>query len=686
MRRTLALFCVACLLPAVVLGSAFWIMLLRTQQTATRQLATHHTVAASRLIGRELASNLRSVQVISQSPGFDRGFDAARFFTLADRLVRDEPTWRAISVSDGTGTRLLDVPTPIGGRTGGKVVDRASLRQAVATRRPVIGSIVQGPRGNWAFAVRAPVVRGGKVDHVVSVVVDPQTLVRLLADESLPAGWTAELVDSSGRIVAQSGGRPRIGELASQAALRARRGQPDSFYRGLGLDGVEEVATWRRVAGADWTIHVAIPARLYGAPARQSGLVLALGGLLSLLLSGSLVLLLARELRQRRRSAEAAAERQRLEALGRMTGGVAHDFNNLLTPIIGGLDMLQRRAPDARASRLIEAALQSAERARTLVGRLLVFARRQPLQARPVNVDELVAGMGDLLERSLGPGVRVSIETRPDLPSASVDPSQLELAILNLALNAGDAMAGGGELRIVVDAAAGGQGLGADLPPGPYVRISVADTGSGMDAETLRRAVEPFFTTKPVGKGTGLGLSIAHGLAVQSGGGLFLTSQLGRGATVEVWLPAGPRVGPRSTESEPAVSEATAVLLLVDDDAMVRAATAALLSEHGHRVIEADSAAEALRLLKASPEIEAIVTDFAMPVRSGAELIADARRLRPDVPVLLITGYAGAVEGVPDDVRRLEKPFRRVELLAGVAAVLDKAGRRGQAAPRAVQA
>ncbi|HZB68933.1 MAG TPA: ATP-binding protein, partial [Sphingomicrobium sp.] len=296
-------------------------------------------------------------------------------------------------------------------------------------------------------------------------------------------------------------------------------------------------------------------------------------------------------------------EAQKLETLGQLTGGVAHDFNNLLTPVIGNLDLLRRRLPpDDNKHRLIDVALQAASRAATLVQRLLAFARRQDLQARAVEVGALIEGMSDLLRRSIGPTVDVTIHSEPGLPAARVDPNQLELAILNLAINARDAMPSGG--AITIDTRAETVGEGHRLQPGDYVCVSVRDTGLGMDRDTLLRAVEPFFSTKGMGEGTGLGLSMIHGLAAQLGGMLDLTSTPGGGTTASIWLPVSTEAPIPADADVPGIIAAPhrATILLVDDEELVRTGTADLLSDLGYDVVQAASGAEALRLLRSGCE------------------------------------------------------------------------------------
>jgi PAS domain S-box-containing protein len=359
-------------------------------------------------------------------------------------------------------------------------------------------------------------------------------------------------------------------------------------------------------------------------------------------------------------------EAQKLETIGQLTGGVAHDFNNLLTPIVGSLDLIRRRMDsDDRSQRLISGALQAADRAKTLVQRLLAFGRRQVLEARPVDVSFLVQGMADLITRSIGPQIRLEIDAPKGLHAAQVDPNQLELALLNLAVNARDAMPGGGTLSIAVTQERI-QGH-STLRPGEYVRIDVTDTGIGMDEATLRRAVEPFYSTKGMGKGTGLGLSMVHGLAGQSGGALLMTSEPGRGTRARMWLPYASAEASLDTESgtAPPASVRPISILLVDDEPLVRTATAAMLSELGHTVHETESGIEALQLLRAETQPpDLVITDYLMPGINGAELAAEIRHSRPDMPMLLLTGYAN-IDGVTgSNLPILSKPFREADLAA----------------------
>ncbi|MGN6706565.1 MAG: ATP-binding protein [Rhodanobacter sp.] len=365
-------------------------------------------------------------------------------------------------------------------------------------------------------------------------------------------------------------------------------------------------------------------------------------------------------------------EAQKLETIGQLTGGVAHDFNNLLMPITGALDLLQRRYgdADARAARLIDGALQSAERAKTLVQRLLGFARRQSLQTQAVDMVALLDGMRDLIRSSIGVAIELRISSVPDLPKALVDANQLELALLNLCVNARDAMPAGGTLTVAADVVAPDAEL-PKLPVRDYVRVSVIDSGTGMDRETLERAVEPFFSTKETGCGTGLGLSMVHGLAAQLGGHFAIASTPGQGTRVELWLPAASAATATPFRHEahagPLRSATRALdILLVDDEQFVRDGIAMMLGELGHRVVEAGGAAEALDKIQHGLRVDVVVTDYKMPRMDGAELARRLHGRQPQLPVLLITGYSGPAEDTAG-LARLAKPFRQAEIARALA-------------------
>ncbi len=377
-----------------------------------------------------------------------------------------------------------------------------------------------------------------------------------------------------------------------------------------------------------------------------------------------------RVIAEREAAQEALRQSQKLEAMGQLTGGVAHDFNNLLTPIIGGLDLLHRKyIADARTQRLLEGALQSAEKAKVLVQRLLAFARRQPLQPTAVDVGRIVQDMADLIGSTSGPRVRLEVVIEPDLPPALADGNQLEMALLNLSVNARDAMPDGGSLTIAVRSDVPRVGDRLALKQATYVVLSVTDSGVGMDEDTQRRAIEPFFSTKGIGKGTGLGLSMVHGLAAQLGGALRITSRPGLGTSIELWLPkADEKIEQRPALPIDLSTGGAGLALLVDDEELVRETTATMLGELGYQVIEASAAEEALQRVEAGLRPTLLITDHLMPGMTGTDMALRLRERIPDLPVLIVSGYA-EVESLAGSLPHLTKPFRQEELAASLRAL-----------------
>jgi len=390
---------------------------------------------------------------------------------------------------------------------------------------------------------------------------------------------------------------------------------------------------------------------------------------------------LERRVEERTREREVAMaqvhEMQKLESLGQLTGGVAHDFNNLLMAILGNLEVLSRRSAtdELTVKRLLDGAIRAAERGTALTRRMLAFARRQELRPERVDVARPVFGMVEMLRRSIGPTIEIAAEFEETLPPIRVDPSQLELAILNLALNARDAMPDGGHLRIAARQEEVADGSGINLAAGGYVCIAVTDSGTGMDEATLKRAPEPFFTTKEIGKGTGLGLSMVYGLATQSGGLARIMSERGKGTTVEIWLPvAEADILQLATPASGATPRTVrcASILLVDDDPLVTEGTVEMLEYLGHRVTTAASGAEALALVKSGAEIDLVITDYAMPGMTGMVLAEQIRKLKPEMPIVLATGYAEPPGDQSVQTVRLPKPYRLEKLASLLNGLLSR--------------
>jgi CheY-like chemotaxis protein/two-component sensor histidine kinase len=358
-----------------------------------------------------------------------------------------------------------------------------------------------------------------------------------------------------------------------------------------------------------------------------------------------------------------------MEAVGQLTGGVAHDFNNLLAVILGNLELLNKRLPpDPRTERLVRNAMEGARRGASLTQRMLSFARKQDMQVLPVDVSHLVQTMMELLQSSIGPQIPIVTQFAPGALKAMTDPHQLELAILNLAVNARDAMPSEGTLTIAVSRREE-LGKAQELAPGTYIIIAVSDTGSGMDENTLARAREPFFTTKGVGKGTGLGLSMVHGFAAQSGGAFLLASGPGEGTTAQILLPAANQDNLVIAGDFPAPeteNNAPLKILAVDDDALVLMNTVEMLVELGHTVTSANTGAEAVELLQSAGPFDLVVTDQAMPGMLGTELCRRVRVIAPSMPIIIATGY-GELSEAPEHTVVLSKPFDESKLVRAIA-------------------
>jgi PAS domain S-box-containing protein len=383
-----------------------------------------------------------------------------------------------------------------------------------------------------------------------------------------------------------------------------------------------------------------------------------------------------------KRQAQEALERaqhelfqaQKMEAVGQLTGGIAHDFNNLLTAVLGSLEIARKRALDGQnVVNLIDNAILGAKRGASLTQRLLAFSRKQDLKLEVVDAPTLVREMADLLQTSIGPAIEISTTFPLSLPPVWSDPNQLQSAVLNLVVNARDAMPEGGTIAISARRHSIKAGQAPDLHAGEYVCLSVKDEGQGMDAETLEKATTPFFTTKGVGKGTGLGLPMVQGLMAQSGGKLFMKSAAGRGTTAELWLPVAEAqsLPPAAVEEQPAAPARPLTVMAVDDDGLVLMNTVLMLEDLGHTVLEAQSGEEALQLLEQGNLPDVLITDHAMPHMTGADLAERVSKSYPNLNVILCTGYAELPDGAASHLPRLPKPFNQRQLSDVLAATID---------------
>ncbi|MDB5997977.1 MAG: hybrid sensor histidine kinase/response regulator [Pseudomonas sp.] len=370
---------------------------------------------------------------------------------------------------------------------------------------------------------------------------------------------------------------------------------------------------------------------------------------------------------------EALFQAQKMQAIGQLSGGIAHDFNNLLTVILGNLEIVRKRVGDEpRLTRLLDNATQGALRGVSLTQRMLAFARRQELKTESVDIPALVQGITGLLRSSLGPSVALESRFSSEIEPVLADVNQLELAILNLVTNARDAMPRGGKIIMAAKTEEIADQPGSLPLKGRFVCLSISDTGEGLDEATLSLALDPFFTTKGVGKGTGLGLSMVHGFIEQLDGRFILKSQQGKGTTAELWLPvatAGSVINP-VIKDELAPPVRRLCVLVVDDDSLVLTSTCLLLEDLGHRVISAVSGTQALKAFDSEQAIDLVITDMAMPMMSGAQLAQTIRSMRPDLPIILATGYAERLEGFAAGLPRLSKPFTQLNLVDIIAVAM----------------
>jgi PAS domain S-box-containing protein len=480
------------------------------------------------------------------------------------------------------------------------------------------------------------------------------------------------MLDPNGRVVSWNAGASRIKGYSAEEIIGEHfsrfysdedreRGEPQKALATAAEEGRFEKEGWRvRRDGTRFWAHVVVD---------------SIRNELGDIIGFAKVTRDVTERRQAEQALEAARESllqaQKMEAIGQLTGGVAHDFNNLLMAILGSLELVRKRVSyDPRIAPFLENAIQGAQRGTSLTERMLAFARRQDLSLQPVDVPALVRGMSELMQRSIGPTISIEARFPAALAPAATDPHQLETALLNLVINARDAMPNGGEIAIGGREERLPEDNDSRLPAGRYICLSVTDAGEGMDAETLNRATEPFFTTKGVGKGTGLGLPMVHGLIEQSGGRLVLTSQPDKGTKVELWLPVLEAEATAGAEGEAVVPDAQDsssrhTILAVDDDGLVLLNTVAMLEDLGHTVFEASSGREALEILRREDSIDIVITDQAMPNMTGIDLAAALREEWPEKRILIATGYAELPPGY-QDIPKLAKPFSLDALAAAI--------------------
>ncbi len=649
---------IGALLPLVLFAAGVTAVALRTQQERMRDEAVGRADALSARIDHDLATQIELLKVLARSPRLDEdapdhATDLAPFYEVATRFKAELPHWDRIFLANPAGDQLVNTGLPFGTPLG-HVVDEAGHLRVVAVGKPIVGNMAgPGPaslNGRGMVSVRAPVIRNGQVVYTLAATIKAERFAGLLR-EGLREPLRGFVVDNAGVIVAAMASPDRIGQPASPMAMKARAEGNAGVYRGRTYEGVGTITAFRTSPETGWSVHVAIPLGVYQAPFDRSVWILGVACLAALGLTALLVALLRREIRAERRDIQAKAQTARMEALGRMTGGVAHDVNNLLMAVQGNADLIGRRlrdrhhVEDAKLDRHLASIKLAVEKGARITRDLLVFSRGgSAAHVETIDLAERIGGNLGLIRQSLHGGIALDLDLPPGFRVA-VDPVQLDLALINLAVNARDAMPDGGTLRIALERATleGGQ-------EGRAVTLSVTDTGVGVPAELLPHVFEPFFTTKGVGSGTGLGLSQVYGLAKAAGGGVSIASTVGGGTTVSIHLPLAEETDgtvAAGGEDAPAGRVVPGTrLLLVEDNEEVGRVTTALLTDAGfavHCVVDAETALGILSD-RSAESVQVVISDIRLP--GALDGVALARRIRqewPDMPVLLVSGYSDSI-------------------------------------------
>lgn len=715
LKTLLLLALIAVSLPPAVLAASV-VFKLAASQEATLEAGVRQRVDAIATVTDRYFDSVASVlQAVSVSVSLQRG-DLETFRTTAQALVHTDALAGGLALLSTGGSILLEAPGSASTQ-GLEANARDVVERVVRTSRPAVSNLFgSDSMRTAAVAVADPVFRSGALAYVILTLVPAVNLDALLHGQHLPSDWIAALVDRNGIIVARTRDPDRyVGRPANPGFMSHVIGESGGFIN-VNLDRVEVYGAFRKSPETGWLSAIGLLRSSLVAPVQHSLAWLVGGSLVAVLVALGIgawatrrilapvrvitsaahaigeghvpvaaptgvaeLTEIGRELvkaGERRREAEAAERktaeqlqgRQRMETVGQLAAGVAHDFNNLLMVLNGNLEMLEREPLSPRAARLVSSGLRAVMRGDKLVSQILTFGQRQMLNAEPCDIEAQLSGMFGLLQTALGPEIPIRHDFAAPGAISVVDKTELDRAILNVAINARDAMNGRGVFRIATSLAANGTNVA-----GPCIRVAFSDTGEGMQADVLGRAFDPFFTTKEVGRGSGLGLSQVYGFARQSEGHVSLESEVGRGTTVIIELPLSSRIPATlaekaSTEAEPSLVGLTVVV--VDDTPDVLDIVTATLEAVGCTVLRAGNAAECLTILRDHCDRVAVVlTDVMMPGgMMGTELVSRLEEVCPGVPAVLMSGYAQ----YQNDNAVLRKPFSSRTLLSAVQAAATK--------------
>ncbi|WP_340644869.1 ATP-binding protein [Phenylobacterium sp.] len=676
-RQTLSI-AAAVMLPLLILAGLQLYGGVNARRLELEALSRTRADEIMRLVDTQIRGEMNLARVLASSDAIKQD-DAPRAHSRAREVMDATGSWRTVRLSDPhTGLELFDMRRPA------LAAPRPVGADVLALGRepfdvPVIGGVEKGAAGVHSVALHTPILRDGRLRYILTVELNPAS-VQQIAMPRYPDGTVvAGVVDRSGRFISRSlhyadqVGRPGSVQLRKAVADGGR-----GFYRNLTLEGVPTYTGYVTSPLTGWSTHVAVSASPFDAARYWSTAIWVAVTLGCLGLSALMIWLTLRDLAQVRREEESLRQAQKMEAVGHLTGGIAHDFNNLLTAIIGSLDLMLRRSePGDRNRRYLEGALDAAQRGAKLTSRLLAFSRIQRLGVEPVDIVATLEGMSELLDQSLGPAITVKVQVAPEARWVSTDRNQLELALLNLSVNARDAMPEGGELTFTASLL----NPRRDGRPSPSVDLTVSDTGQGMAPAVLQHAFDPFFTTKAVSKGTGLGLAQVYAFARQSAGDVKIDSEVGRGTRVHLILPVAAQAHtPASAPIEAQVLAEASVgdgarILVLDDDESVRDVLVESLRARGYVVFQAANGEDALNAL-ADIDPDLFVLDFLMPGLNGAEVARRARQMRPHQKLLVVSGHldTSALEAAIEGVPILRKPFDGATLARRVAQALKGDG------------
>lgn len=655
-RPAFLLLCSA-LIPALLLATFMGWYVIRERQAALVDALQDKAKLIAAAVQRDLETQIQLLSIIAESPRLDLPVARSSFAETARRLRARAPQWEQIRVSDDDGNVVLSYPS-LSAFASRKVVDQESHDRVLKEGVGLVGNVVVGSGGKPAFAIRVPIQRNEQTRAVLSAVIRPEMIASILKGSGLPRGWSAWVIDSQDRLVAATVTSNREAQPATNfgRAIEAERFEL--------FDGSSVQTAGTPLLGMPWRVRVALPSVDYTRPAEQAVLLLVVASALIVLLCASAAFLAYRELQARTVGRESMANWQRMDALGKLTGQAAHDFNNLLMVFQSGVEGIERRRNDEeRVTRLLGHMKEGLTRGKSITRRLLSFARRSNQGAEHTELRAKFQEMTPLLRQALNDSIVFETNLPVDLWAIHADPVGLEIALINLLTNSREAMPDGGTVTITARNVPEGS-FEDERIHGPVVAITVVDTGSGISSADLQRMFEPFFTTKLNG-GPGLGLTQVHGFATSSGGVVRGASLPGRGSAITLLLPKS-NASSQIVESS-LYTDLPKCILIVDDTPASMESTRVALDGLVGEVITASSGLEALQLLQRKPDIDAVISDIMMPGMSGIELAEEIARRKPELPVVLMTGYSDKLEaGAAVSWPVLTKPFAIKELAAGL--------------------